>query len=230
MKLLHYHILIFILLFSCKYEKSAKQQGSQNNFQVIEIPNNTFPEQIISESLLPDTIIDSNYTFEEATKGSQAPEEIINMLELVDVFYLSTDNKIHKGQVLTNRQIAGNIREIFNYMLEKGFIIYKAVPIVRYDWSDSLSMDDNNSYSFCYRNISYSKHAEGMAIDINPRFNSLRCRDSDKTDQPVGAVSDTTVNGTLYPGHPVVDEFRRLGFRWGHYFTKYYDDHHFEKR
>lgn len=26
------------------------------------------------------------------------------------------------------------------------------------------------------------------------------------------------------------EEFVRLGFRWGNTFSKYYDDHHFEKR
>ncbi|MDR2816555.1 MAG: M15 family metallopeptidase, partial [Proteiniphilum sp.] len=51
-----------------------------------------------------------------------------------------------------------------------------------------------------------------------------------RPNQPEGAVLDTTVNGTLYPGHPVVEEFGKLGFRWGHSFTKFYDDHHFEKK
>jgi len=41
---------------------------------------------------------------------------------------------------------------------------------------------------------------------------------------------DTTVNGTFFAGQPVVEEFRKRGFRWGHSFSKYYDDHHFEKR
>ncbi len=69
-----------------------------------------------------------------------------------------------------------------------------------------------------------------MAIDINPRFNPLRWKHLDRPNIPEGAVLDTTINGTLYPGHPVVDEFRNKGFRWGHTFSKYYDDHHFEKR
>lgn len=225
MKLLYIYLLIFTLLLSCNEGKREKQKVAEDDFQIIESH-----EKLMTEPLLPDTIIDSNYTFEEAIKDSEAPESIIDKLELIDVFYLSTDDKIHKGQIITNRQIADNIREVFSYMLKKGFVIEKAIPIVRYGWNDSLSMDDNNSYSFCYRNVSFSKHAEGLAIDINPRFNPLRWKNSDNTDQPVGAVSDTTVNGTLYPDHPVVNEFRRLGFRWGHTFTKYYDDHHFEKR
>lgn len=177
-----------------------------------------------------DTIIDADYSFEEAVAGTKAPQSIIDQLVLFEVFYLSTDGKIHRGQILSNKKIAEDIKTIFRFMLEEEFVIGKAIPIVRYDWNDSLSMDDNNSYSFCYRDISYSKHATGMAIDINPRFNPLRWKTENRPNQPAGAILDTTVNGTLYPGHPVVDEFRRLGFRWGHSFTKFYDDHHFERR
>lgn len=179
-------------------------------------------------TLKKDTVIDAAYTFEEAIAGTKAPQQIIDQLILSDVCYLSTDAKIHRGQILTNKEIATDIVHLFRFMLNEGFVVEKVIPVVRYNWNDSLSMADNNSYSFFYRNISYSRHATGMAIDINPRFNPLRRKKGDQTNIPAGAVQDTTVNGTLYPGHPVVEEFKKRGFRWGHTFSKYYDDHHFE--
>lgn len=226
MRLQNLFFLIFLIILSCNNNRrdSATPADIHADSTAEDLQN------IIQEPVMPDTIIDASYTFDEAVEYSEAPEEIINQLELVDVYYISTDGKIHKGQVVTNRQIANDIKEIFSFMLDEGFVIEKAIPIVKYGWNDSLSMADNNSYSFCYRNISYSKHATGMAIDINPRFNPLRWKNIDRPKTPAGAVLDTTVNGTLYPGHIVVNEFRRLGFRWGHTFTKYYDDHHFEKR
>jgi hypothetical protein len=226
MRLQNLFFLIFLIILSCNNNRrdSATPADIHADSTVEDLQN------IIQEPVLPDTIIDASYTFDEAVEYSEAPEEIISQLELVDVYYISTDGKIHKGQVVTNRQIANDIKEIFSFMLDEGFVIEKAIPIVKYGWNDSLSMADNNSYSFCYRNISYSKHATGMAIDINPRFNPLRWKNIDRPNTPAGAVLDTTVNGTLYPGHIVVNVFRRLGFRWGHTFTKYYDDHHFEKR
>lgn len=226
MRLQNLFFLIFLIILSCNNNRrdSATHADIHADSTAEDLQN------IIQEPVLPDTIIDASYTFDEAVEYSEAPEEIISQLELVDVYYISTDGKIHKGQVVTNRQIANDIKEIFSLMLDEGFVIEKAIPIVKYGWNDSLSMADNNSYSFCYRNISYSKHATGMAIDINPRFNPLRWKNIDRPNTPAGAVLDTTVNGTLYPGHIVVNEFRRLGFRWGHTFTKYYDDHHFEKR
>lgn len=175
-------------------------------------------------------IIDSRLTFQEATAGTKAPKSILDELILMDVLYKSTDQRLHQGQILTNKKIENDIRTMFVFMLENDFVIEKAIPIAHYSWSDSLSMEDNNTYSFCYRNVSYSKHARGMAIDINPRFNPLRWKNANGSSQPENAVLDTTVNGTLYSGHRVVEEFQRLGFRWGHTFSKYYDDHHFEKR
>lgn len=217
MKFLCYILLISTLIISCKADKKSSD-------------SDTYISSITLDTIIiPDTIIDASYSFEEAVAGSHAPEEILSSLELIEVVYLSTDNKIHKGQIVINSAIAEDIKDLFTFMLSEGFVIEKVIPIVRYDWSDSLSMDDNNSYSFCYRNITYSKHANGMAIDINPRFNPLRWKHIDRPNEPKGAQLDTTINGTLYPGHPVVEEFRSRGFRWGHTFTKYYDDHHFEK-
>ena len=215
-----FFILLLLILFTVSCTNVRKGENNES----VEFHGQ---EEIVKEK---DTlVIDSEQTFEEATQGSIAPESMIRQLVLLDVDYLSTDGKIHRGQVLTNKKIETHIRHMFNFMLENDFVVEKVIPIVKYDWSDSLSMDDNNSSSFCYRNASYSKHATGMAIDINPRFNPLRWKKSDKPNQPEGAVLDTTVNGTLHPEHIVVKEFRRLGFRWGHTFSKYCDDHHFER-
>lgn len=212
-------LLITILVCSCTVNNNDTETVP------ITVILNEFPTYNLS-----DTIIDADYTFEEAIANSGAPKEIIDQLELFNVSYISTDGLIHRGQILTHTDIAGDIKSLFEFMLEEKFVVEKAVPVVRYGWSDSLSMADNNSYSFCYRNITYSKHAQGLAIDINPRFNPLRYKYEDRPNEPEGAVSDTTINGTLYPGHPIVDEFKKRGFRWGHSFSRYYDDHHFEKR
>lgn len=211
---------VLLALFACNRNKSTQNVAT---FPVLTDTMNAVADE--------DTmIIDSKLTFEESISGTKAPQSIVDKLVLIDVQYLSTDRKLHQGQILTNKKMEEDIRQMFDFMLENNFVIEKAVPIVYYNWSDSLSMDDNNTYSFCYRNVSYSKHARGMAIDINPRFNPLRWKKVNRPNQPEGAVSDTTVNGTFHPNHIVVKEFKRLGFRWGHTFSKYYDDHHFEKK
>ncbi|HTN69333.1 MAG TPA: M15 family metallopeptidase [Dysgonamonadaceae bacterium] len=214
--------LFFVLLFDACNQKEDSHKNETSNRDRI---------NVVEKWIEPDTIIiDSKLSFEEAIEGSNAPQAVIDELELIDVTYISTDEKLHQGQILTNKKLVPDLRELFQFMLEQDFVIERAIPIIAYDWSDSLSMADNNSYSFCYRNITYSYHAKGLAIDINPRFNPLRWKNKDLPNEPIGAVLDTTVNGTLYPNHPVVKEFRKRGFRWGHTFSKYWDDHHFEKR
>ncbi|MEI7501835.1 MAG: M15 family metallopeptidase [Paludibacter sp.] len=176
-------------------------------------------------------IVDSHYTFNEAIAGSKAPKDILNQLQLMNVKYYSLDGKIHQGQILTNKIIAHDLILLFEFILYTHFPIAHAIPIVKYQDNDDLSMQENNTYSFCYRNASYSKHANGMAIDINPFFNPVRWKVGyeNRTDKPIGAVNNPEIAGTFYLLHPVVLKFKEFGFRWGHNFTRNYDDHHFEK-
>ena len=222
MKRLKLLSLVFLMIGPACNHRSKESVGKSEKIEITDS---------VQSQLLPDTIVDSNYSFAEAIIGSHAPKHIIDKLKLITVHYISTDGRIHRGQILTHRQIADDLSEMFDFMLSLGFVVEKVIPIVHYNWDDSLSMDDNNTYSFCYRNLSYSKHAQGLAVDINPRFNPLRWKIGNRRpNEPVGAVMDPTVNGTFFVGHPIVKEFRRRGFRWGHSFSKYYDDHHFEKR
>ena len=215
---------ILIVFNACHQNKSNEEKKS---IEETIAENNIVKE----EKQETDTIIiDSRFTFTEAIEGANAPQNIIDELELIDVTYISTDSKLHKGQILTNKRLVADIKEIFEVMLQQEFVIERAIPIVAYNWSDSISMANNNTYSFCYRDTSYSLHAKGVAIDINPRFNPLRWKIENRPNQPLGAVLDTTVNGTLHPNHPIVKEFSKRGFRWGHYFSKYWDDHHFDKK
>jgi len=209
------NLLIFFSFFSCSPKK--KDNNIVKPTKSIQ-PNDT-------------VIIDCNYTFQESVAGSNAPQAVINQLQLINVHYYSTDGKIHAGQVLTNEKIVNDILHLFDYMLKVRFPIAKVIPIVKYKWNDIISMHANNSYSFCYRNASYSKHAYGMAIDINPYFNPVRWKIGyqHRLNKPFGAVYNLKKPGTFYPSHPVVLEFKKYGFRWGHSFTRNFDDHHFEK-
>jgi hypothetical protein len=178
----------------------------------------------------PVIIVDCDYTLEEAIAGSKAPKEILSQLQLINVQYYSTDGKIHQGQILTNRKMVNRMVAMFRFMKQVKFPVVQAIPVVKYNWNDDLSMQANNTYSFCYRNPSYSKHARGMAIDINPYFNPLRWKNgyTPRQNKPVGASYNPSVSGTFYDSNPVVLEFRKNGLRWGRTFSRKYDDHHFE--
>jgi hypothetical protein len=175
-------------------------------------------------------IVDCHYSFSEAIKGSKAPQNILNELQLITVQYYSMDGKVHQGQILTNKKMVTRLTTMFLFIKKIKFPIAQVIPAVKYGWNDELSMEANNTYSFCYRNPSYSKHARGMAIDINPLLNPLRWKKgyTYRSIKPAGAVYDSTVAGAFYVLNPVVLEFKRNGMHWGHNFHKKFDDHHFE--
>jgi hypothetical protein len=211
---INYCLLIVLFLYSCSHPKREPAHTEQKK------------KSIVQDSI----VIDSNYSFDEAIKGTQAPIEIIRQLKLITVHYYSTDHRIHQGQVLTNIKIADRLELLFQFMLNDKFPVAHAIPVVKYDWDDDASMEANNTYSFCYRDISFSKHALGMAIDINPYFNPVRWKEGyeNHEDKPEGAHFDPAVPGTFYKGNAVVREFKKSGFYWGHNFSKKHDDHHFE--
>jgi flavin-binding protein dodecin len=170
-------------------------------------------------------------SFEEAIAGTAAPQEVIENLCLLDVSYYSFDGELHLGQLLAGKPLRRELEDIFSRMRDLCFPVERAIPIVRYAWSDSASMADNNTSCFNYRFIHnttrLSRHAHGTAIDINPRQNPVVYKDG--TSLPTGAVYSSTVEGAFSPLCPILGEFRSRGWKWGGDLTDYKDYHHFEK-
>lgn len=207
-------LLLVISFFSCNFHKTENSHLTEKT------------PKIQTDKV----IVDCHYTFEEAIAGTKAPIRIVQQLQLIDVLYYSTDGKVHQGQILTNKKIAQQLQALFMFMKQMRFPVAHAIPIVKYNWNDDLSMQANNTSSFCYRNLGYSKHALGLAIDINPFFNPLRWKQgyTNRQIKPIGASYNPNVAGSFYPSNPVIEKAKKLGLHWGHYFSNKYDDHHFE--
>jgi peptidoglycan L-alanyl-D-glutamate endopeptidase CwlK len=176
-------------------------------------------------------VVDSRMSFDEAISGTTAPAWIIDTLCLFDVNYYSFDGKLHQGQLVGHRRLKGEIEDIFVRIRDIRFPVAKVIPIVRYDWSDPASMADNNTSCFNYRVVygtaNLSRHAEGMAVDINPRQNPVIYEDGKSL--PAGAVYEPRTGGTLSRDCVLLDDFLSRGWTWGGDFTSYKDYHHFEK-
>ncbi len=149
-------------------------------------------------------IIDSAISLAEALK-KEAPPEFKARQRMLDVLYYSFDGKIHKGQVVIEDRLVGDIREVFRVAFEDKFPINSVIPISHEKffkegkWNeDDQSMLSNNSSAFNYRSVtggtSLSKHAFGFAIDINPVQNPYFKAD---IVLPPDAVYDINKPGTL---------------------------------
>ncbi|HEX9251635.1 MAG TPA: M15 family metallopeptidase [Ignavibacteriaceae bacterium] len=176
-------------------------------------------------------IMDCNYTFEEAVAGIEIPESIINQLTLVDVEYYSFDEKLHRGQIVVNRKAAKDIIEIFDFIKTSRFPIDKVIPIVKYNWNDDSSMNDNNTTAFNYRKVQGSKvlsaHSYGLAIDINPMQNP---HVKGKVLHPSEGKYDPKIKGTILRDSNLLQEFKERGWQWGGTWRSSNDYQHFEKK
>lgn len=127
--------------------------------------------------------------------------------------------------------IALNLKEIFNELLELKFPIEKVIPLVKYNWSDDKSMEDNNSSAFNYRVIygtdRLSNHSYGRAIDINPKLNPYIPVDGNTF--PKGATYNPNIPGTIIDNSEIIKAFISRGFEWGGNWTSLKDWQHFEK-
>lgn len=182
-------------------------------------------------------VIDSAMSEVEALAQNPAlicPDDVLAMQTVIPVHYRSFDGKIHTGQIVADRRLAGDIELIFAAILREGFPVLSAIPVsdARIGYSDDVSMDINSSSAFNYRAITggtkLSAHALGQAIDINPRLNPYISRAG--VVSPPGAVRDTAKPGTILDNSFLVELFDSLGWEWGGRWTDRIDWHHFEKR
>ena len=176
-------------------------------------------------------IIDCEMSFHEAISGTKAPREIIDSLCLINVCHWSFDGQLHRGQIVLHREIEKDVLEIFKMIEQSKFPVARVHPIVKYGWSDDISMADNNTSAFNYRFVlgteRLSHHAYGRALDINPYLNPV-IYENGRIDPP-GARYDPGTGGTLSKSHFIVREFLNRGWRWGGNFRPSIDYHHFDK-
>lgn len=195
--------------------------------------NNSKDQEFVS---LP--IPDSVWTLMQGKSYKDNPYIRRSDLCYLRVLHVDDEGQVHRGEMICNRLIADRLLTIFRTLYEQRYPIQRMVLPDVYDADDELQMRDNNSSCFCYRTIagsnSLSKHARGLAVDINTLYNPYCRRRKD---------------GTLFvqpeTGRPYIDRsrqfrykitrddlccrlFREQGFEWGGDWTTRKDYQHFE--
>ena len=89
-------------------------------------------------------IIDSDCSLSQALSEITIPDSIRKLLTIVTVYYYSFDGRLHKGQIVINKNLAEDIKEIFKKIRQKKFPIDKVIPIYKYNWDDKASMKADN--------------------------------------------------------------------------------------
>lgn len=180
---------------------------------------------------------------------SEAPEGTLNVGEQNDISYADLryvhiihydfDGKLAEGELICHSSIAEDLVEIFYDLYASEYQIEKVTLIENYNGDDTASMADNNTSCFNYRVVdgtkSLSRHALGLAIDINPLYNPYIRYDKKggQTVSPVEgeAYADRTVSFPykIDPDDLCYRLFTEHGFTWGGNWNSSKDYQHFQK-
>lgn len=151
------------------------------------------------------------------------------------VLYWGTDKEAHKGELIVNKAIAEDVSDIFYELYKASYPIESIKLIDEYGGSDEVSMANNNTSCFNARKVKgsdeWSKHAYGMAIDINPLYNPYV--GDDGTVLPVTADKYVNRDSSFVMKIDTEDYAYRIftehGFTWGGEWESIKDYQHFEK-
>lgn len=159
-------------------------------------------------------------------------------LRYVRVLYTNFNGGTSTGELICNQAIARDLVEIFYELYQAEYQIESIRLIDEYNADDLLSMEDNNTSCFNYRTVEgstkLSKHALGLAIDVNPFFNPYITYENGE--QKVSPAGSEAYADRSKPFAYKIDEndlcyklFTEHGFIWGGHWNSCKDYQHFQK-
>jgi poly-gamma-glutamate synthesis protein (capsule biosynthesis protein) len=156
-------------------------------------------------------------------------------LVLLRIPYWDFQGNAQIGSMIVARSVATNVAAAFQEIYDsKKFRIYQMTLIDAYQGDDDKSIEANNTSAFNCRTTdrgALSRHALGMAVDINPVQNPYRegnvtAPEAGRAyDQPYKRRSD--IVGIIVNGDVVTRAFARQGWRWGGNWKRTVDYQHF---
>jgi hypothetical protein len=144
------------------------------------------------------------------------------------------DGARHTGELLVNTSAAADLVQVFRDLYAAHFPIEQMRITTKAEQTAAPTGDGNDTGSFNCRPIrggsSYSQHAYGLAVDVNPFQNPYL--DGDLVlPELAGAYRDRAWirPGMTLAGGPVVRAFARIGWTWGGSWHSLKDLQHFSR-
>jgi hypothetical protein len=157
------------------------------------------------------------------------PEE----LRLLRADYWGFDRRVHRGELLVHRDHARRVLAVLGKLFAAGYPIQRLRVVDAYRADDDRSMAANNTSGFNCRRVSgsssWSEHAFGRAVDLNPLRNPYVTRGG-RVSPPAGrpyANRARRAAGMIHANDLVVRAFAAAGWRWGGYWSGSRDYQHF---
>ncbi|MCX4273860.1 MAG: M15 family metallopeptidase [Acetatifactor sp.] len=172
-------------------------------------------------------------------KDLEKPAIAVSDLCYIHVLYNDFEGNPAEGELICNQAIAQDLVEIFHELYKAEYQIEKIRLIDAYGGDDDLSMADNNSSCFNYRVVSgsssLSRHAYGLAIDINPLYNPYITYNKDQTIHVSPEAGEDYADRSKSFPYKIDEEdlcyrlFKEHGFTWGGDWNSCKDYQHFQK-
>jgi poly-gamma-glutamate synthesis protein (capsule biosynthesis protein) len=149
----------------------------------------------------------------------------LDELRLLRLTYVGFDGDDHRGQLVVHRRWARDVVGVFERLYDAGFPLQAVRPVSDFGGDDDVSMVANNTSGYNCRRVagssSWSAHAYGRAIDINPLQNPYLHEGT--IDPPAGIAyayvdrsRDAQVaRGVIRADDVVVRAFADIGWEWG---------------
>lgn len=160
-------------------------------------------------------------------------------LRYIHIQHYDFEGNVTDGELICNASIAKDLLDIFYALYQEKYPIEKVRLIDEYGGDDTASMEDNNTSCFNYRVVdgttTLSKHAYGLAIDINPFYNPYVVPKPDGTTYISPKGSEIYVDRSADFPHKIGEGdlcyrlFKEHGFTWGGDWKTLKDYQHFQK-
>ena len=154
-------------------------------------------------------------------------------LRLLRADYWGFDKRVHRGELIVHRDHARRVLVVLGKLFKAGYPIQRLKVVDAYRADDDRSMAANNTSGFNCRRVSgsssWSEHAVGRAVDLNPLRNPYVTRGG-RVSPPAGrpyANRARRAAGMIHANDLVVRAFAAAGWRWGGYWSGSRDYQHF---
>lgn len=156
-------------------------------------------------------------------------------LRLVTLTHWGFDDRPHTGELIVHKDVTDDIRQIFKRLYNQRFPIKRMERVDVYKGDDFDSIEANNTSAFNCRpatgSTGWSKHAYGLALDLNPQQNPYVTADGSVAHKNARRYAGRPLKarGVINPGDRVVRTFEKFGWQWGGYWSGTKDYQHFSK-
>lgn len=218
---------------------SKKQEEEDAMTEQIDHPDRTVYQEGFYYEPLTDTVKQRITGISYPTEGCTVPYEDLNYVGLL---YVDFNGQEQIGELICNKAVAQDMVEIFYELYQNDYRLERVRLVDEYGGDDTASMADNNTSCFNYRVVdgttNLSKHAYGLAIDVNPYYNPYVVfrRNPDGSDYISPPGSEAYADRSQSFAYKIDENdlcyrlFAERGFTWGGNWNSTKDYQHFQKK